>query len=243
MPLHFRPMMKPQLFCYTCAGGAGAFFDTIEKDLPEIQLVKPDYPGHGSRRKEPFCRDFGELANDLFARLRKEYAGGLYALFGYSMGSITVVEILRRILADESLPNPKNVFLAAHEPHTKAELTGFTPDELDDWVKDRTVRFGGVPEKLLGNQSFWRIYLPLYRADYTLIGTYDFNALNLSTGIPLTAFYSENDTPLNDMQQWNRYFTDSCEFIAYEGGHFFIQDYHAEMAKIIADRMNAGDAS
>ena len=55
VPLDVRPMMKPQLFCYTCAGGTGAFFDTIEKDLPEMQLVKPDYPGHGSRRKEPFC--------------------------------------------------------------------------------------------------------------------------------------------------------------------------------------------
>ena len=70
VPLDVRPMMKPQLFCYTCAGGTGAFFDTIEKDLPEMQLVKPDYPGHGSRRKEPFCRNFTELADDLFARFR-----------------------------------------------------------------------------------------------------------------------------------------------------------------------------
>ena len=136
--------MKPQLFCYTYAGGTGAFFDTIEKDLPEIHLVKPDYPGHGSRRKEPFCRDFRELADDLFACFRKEYAGGSYALFGYSMGSITAAEILRRIMADKSLPDPVCVFLAAHEPHTKTELTGYAPDELDDWVKDRTIRFRAI---------------------------------------------------------------------------------------------------
>ena len=242
VPLDVRPMMKPQLFCYTCAGGTGAFFDTIEKDLPEMQLVKPDYPGHGSRRKEPFCRNFTELADDLFARFRKEYAGGPYALFGYSMGSITAAEMLRRILADEDLPNPACVFLAAHEPHTKAELTGYTQEELDDWVKDRTVRFGGVPDRLLENQSFWRIYLPLYRADYTLIGTYDFKALDLSTDIPLTVFYSETDTPLSDMRQWTRYFTGPCEFIHYPGTHFFIQNHHTEMATKIAVNIRTGKA-
>ena len=129
--------------------------------------------------------------------------------------------MLRRILVDEDLPNPACVFLAAHEPHTKAELTGYTPEKLDDWVKDRTVRFGGVPDRLLENQSFWRIYLPLYRADYTLIGTYDFKALDLSTDIPLTVFYSETDTPLSDMRQWTRYFTGPCEFIEFGDISFF----------------------
>ncbi len=148
VPLDVRPMMKPQLFCYTCAGGTGAFFDTIEKDLPEMQLVKPDYPGHGSRRKEPFCRNFTELADDLFARFRKEYAGGPYALFGYSMGSITAAEMLRRILADEDLPNPACVFLAAHEPHTKAELTGRLGQRPDGPLRRRARQAVGEPELL-----------------------------------------------------------------------------------------------
>ena len=97
-------MSKPQLFCYTYAGGNASFFEAIEKDLPAFELVKPDYAGHGARRKEPFYRDFTELADDLFARFRAEYAGGEYALFGYSMGAITVAEVLKRILEDPELP-------------------------------------------------------------------------------------------------------------------------------------------
>ena len=111
-------MSKPQLFCYTYAGGTAAFFDPIEKDLPGLSLVKPDYAGHGARRKEPFYGDYTELADDLFARFREAYDGGTYALFGYSMGSITVAEIMKRILAAPDLPRPARVFLAAHEPHT-----------------------------------------------------------------------------------------------------------------------------
>ena len=230
-------MSKPQVFCYTYAGGNATFFDVIEKDLPAFELVKPDYAGHGTRRKEPFYRDFTELADDLFSRFRAEYTGGDYALFGYSMGAITVAEILKRILEDPELSKPARVFLAAHEPHTKAELAGYTPEEIDEWVKERTIRFGGIPEKLLGNKSFWRMYLPLYRADYGLIGKYRFEDLHFRTEVPATVFYSEADTPRKDMEEWRRYFTGDCEFAEFSGQHFFIQEYHDEMARMMTAGM------
>lgn len=229
---------KPQIFCFTFAGGTGAFFDGIEKAAPELAWVKPDYPGHGTRRKEPFCESFDRLGDDQFARFREAYAGGRYALFGYSMGAITLCEVLRRILA-AGMPAPEQVFLAAHEPRSKAELAGYRPDELDEWVKARTIRFGGIPEKLIGNQSFWRMYLPLYRADYSLIGRYRFEDLDLQTAVPATVFYSETDTPRREMEDWRRYFTGACEFAEYSGSHFFIQEHQGEMAEIIRQRMTA----
>ncbi len=230
-------MSKPQIFCYTYAGGSAAFFDSIGKDLPAFELVRPDYAGHGTRRKEPFCRDFRELADDLFARFRTDYTGGKYALFGYSMGAITAAEVLKRILAEPELPKPAHVYLAAHEPHTKAELAGYSPEEIDAWVKERTIRFGGIPEKLLENNSFWRMYLPLYRADYGLIGKYRFEDLDFRTEIPATVFYSETDTPRTEMEAWRRFFTGTCEYAGFAGNHFFIQEHHEEMARIIAAGM------
>ena len=86
------------------------------------------------------------------------------------------------------------MFLAAHEPHGKAELAGFDPGKKDEWVKERTLRFGGIPEKLLNNPAFWRMYLPVFRADYEMIWKYDFGKLDLRTEIPAEIFYSEEDT-------------------------------------------------
>lgn len=226
-------MSKPQLFCFTYAGGNASFFDGIEKDLPEYELVKLEYSGHGSRHKEPYYQNFEELTDDIFLRVKERYTGGNYALFGYSMGSITLVEVLKRIIADPMMRKPFHVFLSAHEPHTKAELTGFTDGELDEWVKKRTIMFGAVPEKLLTNKSFWRMYLPIYRADYSIIGKYHFEDLSLETSIPATVFYSETDTPRSEMELWKRYFTGVCDFSRYEGTHFFIQNHHAEMADVI----------
>lgn len=225
---------QPQLFCFSYAGGTSAFFDVIRKDLPEIDLVGLEYAGHGKRHKEGFYKNFDELADDMFWEIKDRLFKD-YALFGYSMGSIALVEVLKRIIS-RRLPLPSHVFLAAHEPRTKSELLGFKADELDEWVKNRTIKFGAVPEKLLNNQVYWRTYLPLYRADYTIIGKYEFEKLRLKTEIPAIIFYSEKDTPLIEMELWKKYFVGNCDFYQYDGTHFFIQKHHVEMAKIFKGR-------
>ena len=229
-------MSKPQLFCFTYAGGNASFFDAIEKELNGIEVIKCEYSGHGVRHKESLYRDFSELADDVFSQVIQSYRGGEYALFGFSMGTITLIEVLRRIL-DHHYRKPACVFLAAHEPHTKSELVGFAEDELDRWVKERTIEFGAVPEELVENKTFWRTYLPLYRADYSIIGKYRFEDLQLVTTVPAMVFYSETDTPLSEMKKWGAVFTGECNYYRFEGNHFFIRDHHREMAEIIRKKM------
>ena len=227
-----------QLFCFTIAGGTAAFFDQLEKacDSP-IEFVKLEYPGHGKRHKEKLCDTFQELSRDLYAQIREKYSGGKYALMGYSMGSIAALETLRQIICMKNLPDPKQVFLAAHEPKSMVELKKYSSEELDDYVKKRTARFGGVPERLLNNNSFWRMYLPLYKADYLMISRYDFEKLDFTTDIPATVFYSETDTPKTEMEHWKKYFTGNCEFMEYIGSHFFINEHYKEMAVLIKERL------
>ena len=237
-------MHDTQLFCFSYAGGTASFFDQIEKDLEGIDIVKLEYSGHGTRHKEPLFYSFDELSSDLYPCLKEQYRGGDYALFGYSMGTITLVEILKRILGDPEIKPPLRVFLAAHEPRSATKFFSVTPDILSDgWVKDRTIAFGAVPEQLINNNSFWRLYLPLYRADYCMIGNYKFESLELKTTIPATVFYSETDTPRKEMELWRNYFSGKCEYCCFEGKHFFIQQHHKEMAAIIQKRLNNEECS
>lgn len=232
-------MSRPKLFCFTYAGGNAAFFDLIEKDLPDIELVKFEYAGHGTRHKEAFYNDFDELADDIYGVFRARYSGGDYALFGYSMGAVALAEVLKRILGDKELDAPSHVFLAAHEPHSKAELVGYAGESSDEWVRERTIRFGAVPEKLINNKSFWRIYLPLYKADYSIIGKYRFEELGLRTTVPAAVFYSETDTPTAEMELWKNYFVGRCDLYRYEGNHFFIREHHKEIAAVINGKMKS----
>lgn len=227
-----------QLFCFTFAGGTAAFFDALEEQCRgRVSFVKLEYPGHGTRRKEPLCTSFEQVVVDFYAALKEKHSGGGYALLGYSMGSITLLEMLRTILAKNELPLPRAVFLAAHIPAVEIHLEQCAEEEVDDYVKRRTAAFGGVPEKLLNNRSFWRIYLPLYKADYRMISRYDFTALQFSTEVPAVIFYSESDTPRTQMEEWKKYFTGECEFIEYTGSHFFINGHHAEMAQVILKKL------
>lgn len=234
-------MMK--LFCFTYAGGSASFYEQIEELLPkDIEVIKLEYAGHGTRRKEPFYADFDELAEDMYTQIASRLSDGdAYALMGYSMGSISVAETLRRVIARGELPLPKHVFLAAHEPQTKVELRNYNSGELDELVKERTISFGAVPEKLIHNDSFWRMYLPIYRADYSIIGNYRFENLKLLTTVPVTVFYSESDTPFRDMKEWTRYFVGPSEFIEYTGSHFFIQEHKKAMAEVILKYISDAD--
>ncbi len=227
---------RQQLFCFTYAGGTASFFNIIEDELPGIDLIKLEYAGHGERHRESYYKDFNELADDMFHKLSDCYKGGEYSLFGYSMGSITMVEVLKRILRSE-MKLPTHLFLAAHEPHTKTEQKNFKSNELDEWVKKRTIQFGDVPEKLINNNVFWRTYLPIYRADYSIIGDYDFDNLDLKVDIPSTIFYSETDTPLAEMKRWLGFFKGDCVFHEYTGTHFFIREHYAEMASVMLERL------
>ena len=231
-------MPDKQIFCFTYAGGNATFFDEIDKDLPEFEFVKLEYSGHGTRHKEPLYQNFDELADDMYAVMKSKYNGSEYALFGYSMGTISLVEVLKRIIAEQKMPLPGHIFLAAHEPMTKAEFSGYSQAELDEWVKDRTIRFGAVPEKLITNKSFWRIYLPLFRADYSIIGKYKFENLDLTSDIPAIIFYSGTDTRFDDMKLWSNVFTGDISFRQYEGTHFFIQNHHSAMAEDIRASIN-----
>lgn len=231
-----------QLFCFPYAGGTADFFNQLKPWFPpSIELVKLEYAGHGARRREPAYADFSQLADDLYAAVKRMYRPGEdYALFGYSMGSVAAAEVLSRILRKKELPPPMWMFLAAHGPSVKGELRNFRGDEADEWVKRRTIVLGGVPEKLLENRTFWRVYLPLYRADYTLITNYDFRRLTLACEIPLTGLYGSQDILSEEMGAWKRYFQGECEFVEFEGSHFFITEHQKEVVELIVKQLEKG---
>lgn len=228
-----------RLFCFTFAGGSASFFNGIEPYLrPDIRLVKLEYAGHMERRREPFYGDFDALTADMYSQVKAQVReGGPYALFGYSMGALAAAEVTNMILARGELPPPEHVFLASHGPRALGERPCANGLDADEVVKQWTIHFGGLSERLINSQTFWRIYLPIYRADYGLIENYDFSRLDFVTDIPAAVLFSPADIPRRDMEKWRRVFTGACDILEYDGGHFFLREHEREVADAINERL------
>ena len=231
-----------KLFCFTYAGGTTAFYDELKSRLAgQIEVIPLEYPGRATRKKEPFCKNITELAEDMLRQMETDLMSEKpYALMGYSMGSIVVFEILS-ILSRKpeiKISKPVHVFLAAHEPKTKREFSDRQGKNEEQLIRERMVLFGGIPEKLLHNETFWRIYMPMYRADFRMIWDYDFDAMKLREEIPATIFFSETDTPRKEMIAWEKYFIGKNHYHAFDGNHFFIRKHIDVIAKIITDTLS-----
>lgn len=227
------------LFCFPFAGGTADFYNNLEKACGDaVQFIKLEYSGHGARMKEPLCHSFDELTNDLYPQVMMaldDYPEMDYSMIGYSMGSIVVFDMLMRMVNNGGNRSPWRVFISAHQPQPIRSLRNIPNDCMDGWVKERTIEFGGIDKRLFGNESFWRVYLPIFKADYRMIADYDFDGVDFSTDIPATVFYSEEDTPYSEMAEWKHFFTGDCDFVEYTGPHFFIEKYYQDMAEVILD--------
>ena len=227
-----------QLFCFTFAGGTAAFFNQLEDHCKgDIEFIKLEYSGHGDRMKEPLCHSFGEISEDLYKVIREKYKGGDYALMGYSMGSFSVVDMYYYILQKKEMELPKRLFVSAHAPKNRIDFLGLSKEERDERAKLRTIEFGAVPERLINNASFWRLYLPIYRTDYEIISDYRIDKWKEKISVPMTVFYSEEDTPLAELKEWEKYISNGIEYIRYSGPHFFINEYAKDMMKVIEERL------
>lgn len=228
-----------KLLCFPYAGGTAAFYNEIKDLLGEkkIEVVALDYPGHGLRHKEPFSDDFYKLSLDMLYQIKEQLeVDEKYALMGYSMGSIVATEVVCRILESQDMIEPSHIFLAAHEAKT-VKLPELADATFDEALKERILCFGAVPDELIGNKIFWRMYMPLYKADYTMISKYDFDKLILKTDIPATIFYSEDDTSYEGMNVWKKYYIGDVELYKFTGNHFFIEQYNKEITDIIYKRL------
>ena len=231
-----------RLFCFPFIGGSGSFFSGLEPYLePDIELVKLEYAGHMTRRHEPFYRDFDELAADMYGQIKGQAGGEPYALFGYSMGAIAAGEVTKLILVKGEISPPVHVFLASHGPRPILDRPENDEQDTDETVKRWTVRFGGLPEKLINSATFWRIYLPIYRADYALLMRYDYGRLDYETRIPATVLFSPADIPRENVEKWRRIFTGECRVLEFDGGHFFLREHEREAADVIKERVREHD--
>ena len=228
-----------QLFCIPYAGGMANTFDDLKNRLSDEILVTPiEYAGHGTRKTEACYQDFRALAEDVCVQIKEKRRCGLpYAMFGYSMGSISVYEVIRRYFSD--CP-PEHIFLASHEaPDVDWEGKAYARLE-DDQFMEQLIGMGGFEEsnrKLLSNRFFRNLYFQPIREDYRLLAEYRMDERYLLP-VNTTVFYSPNDISDEKIHSWDSFDGAGIEYIPMGENHFFIREHVEQMADIIRSRLS-----
>ncbi|MFI7442513.1 thioesterase II family protein [Nonomuraea indica] len=225
-----RPERPRTIFCLPYAGGGASAYTGLQRELAADVTVTPLHlPGRESRITEPPVFTIGRITDEIALA-----TGEPYALYGHSMGARIVFEVARE-LRRRGLPAPTRLYVGgAHPPHRRVPLA-VTADLPDDAFIDQLVRRAGAHPELKHEPELRELLLPLLRADFTWIKNYRY-APEPPLDVPIMAFTGLDDGEVSaaDMLGWARHTTAGFGLRTLHGGHFFVKDTPADLARLIA---------
>lgn len=226
-----RPAASTRLVCLPYAGGAATAYRTWAHLAPShVEVCPVELPGRGARMGEEPYRRLAPLVRALADAL-EPLLDRPYALFGHSMGGLLAFE-LARLQRRRGHPAPAHLFVSASPaPGRCHEST--VHDASDAEVKARLRSFNGTPPEVLDNEELMALALPIIRADFAVLETYEL-VDEPPLDIPLTVFGGIHDRTVQpaDLAGWRDHAT-SVQLRMLPAGHFFLDELAPELIRLI----------
>jgi surfactin synthase thioesterase subunit len=217
-----NPHAKARLFCFAYAGGSATIFRTWADDLPAtIELCPIEIPGRGKQIKSPPYTKIQPLVQAIATNIIP-YLDKPYAFIGYSMGSLISFE-LSRILRSKYNFYPLHLFVAAHQaPQLSTEKPPISQLPDTDFLA-KISQFNGTPQEVLQNADLMQIFLPIIRADFTVLESYIYTP-QPPLDCPITAFGGLQDPRVSStaIAAWEKQTVAPFSLRMIDGDHFFI---------------------
>lgn len=96
------PHSRLNLICFPYAGGGAQLFNNWQAAFGDVQICAVQYPGRGSRVREPAFTDCRELVQAFVPHLLP-FLNKPFAFFGHSMGAIIAYEVARHLQQQHGL--------------------------------------------------------------------------------------------------------------------------------------------
>jgi medium-chain acyl-[acyl-carrier-protein] hydrolase len=228
-------MEQMKLFCLPYAGGSATIYSKLKQYLdPLIQLLPVELAGRGRRFNSDFYNTMEEAVDDIYSLIKNQLDGSKYALFGHSMGSILIYELYQKIrYSNRRLPD--HLFFSGHGAPQIIKQDFKMLHTLNDEEFSKEIRkLGGTPLEILENQDLLKVFFPILRADYKIIDLYRHNDQYPKMDCNISVLHgNKDDIEMDAISAWKQCTNKDCRFYFFNGGHFFIFDYYADIAKII----------
>jgi medium-chain acyl-[acyl-carrier-protein] hydrolase len=220
---HANNQADLNMFCFPYAGGAALVFKRWVDFLPStLQVIPVELPGRGGRLREPPFLSLPALVEELAGEI-EPLLDKPFVFYGHSMGAVIGFE-LARSLRRKYDREPQALFVGGRRaPQTPNDepVTYHLPKE--EFIEE-LIRLDGTPKEVVEHEELMEMMIPLLRADFQLIQTYEYTA-DTPLRCPITVYGGLEDihVPRGLLLPWKE--QTSSKFASYmlPGGHFFIR--------------------
>lgn len=217
-----KPEAESRIFLFPYAGSGPAAFSKWAAKFPsniETQIVH--YPGRGSRHNETPIKSLVTLVERLTQAIQP-LLDKPFAFFGHSLGGTVAFELARR-LHKNGIPQPHALFISACAAPQVSRIHPPIHTLPDDEFLNSLRELNGIPNEISQNAELLDILLPVLRADFELIETYQ-HVPGKPLECPVFAFGGHDDPRVSreQLEGWAMRTSAKFESKYFAGDHFFI---------------------
>lgn len=227
-------MKRVQLFILPFAGGNSKSFRRMMPFLDDfIEPITIEYSGRLKRSKEKFISDYMPFMEDVLIQIKKHRNDNLpYAVFGYSLGSVLLYDLLANGMIDGI---PIHAFICAKgSPFFEPTCCDFANISDEEFIKF-LYSLGGINDIFLTDPRFFVAYMQPVRNDFSVWEQYRYKGGVIPCSA--TIIYSDQDANDENIHDWGKVVKGNVFFYKIGEKHFFIYNYWREVASIINCRL------
>jgi surfactin synthase thioesterase subunit len=231
-----RPDARWRLACFPYAGaGPAAFLKWPDLMDPDIEMAAICLPGRERRIRDPLFDRMEPLVDDL-VEIVGDWLRPPYALFGHSMGALIAFAVAQRL--DAGGGGPAHLFVSGcvAPPIERTPPFHHLPDGP---FLDAVAGYGGLPAEVLVHEELIDIVLPVLRADFAVVETYEPGPDPIRA--PITALVGDGDDTVapDGLRDWGRLTTGDLETDQLPGGHLYLTGQEHRLTELIGDRLRS----
>ncbi|NJM88209.1 MAG: thioesterase [Hydrococcus sp. RU_2_2] len=226
-----------RLFCFPYAGGGTWSFRDWSDDLPDtIEVCSIELPGRGTQMKSPPFTQLQPLVCAIADALRL-YLDKPFAFFGHSMGGLVSFEVARLLRKHHGLM-PVHLFVSGRRAPqlqpTKPPIHNLPKPEFIEELK----QLNGTPSEVLKNHELMELMLPILRADFAVLETYNYSKEKpLSCPIAVFGGLQDSEVSHEELQAWREQTSSEFSLQMFQGDHFFINFERQVLLQLIAQKL------